>query len=85
MVPEEKCGYIRRHARPKDWTQASSDNQLCELIQRFVDESKMIEKECSVLGIPFMDTGAEFKQSIPNVGLWEHHARQNRQTECLVR
>jgi hypothetical protein len=64
VVPAEKCDDIRRHARPKDWTQDLSDDQLCELIQRFIDESKILDTACSKLDIPFIDTGAEFEHAV---------------------
>jgi len=60
----EKCCHIRHYSRPKDWTEDLSDDQLCGLVQRFVNESKMIEKACSEVGIPFVDTGIEFEQAI---------------------
>lgn len=64
VAPREKCSDIRRYARPKDWTEDLSDDQLCEAIQRFADESRMFEKACSTIGIPFVDTGTAFEEAI---------------------
>ena len=61
---QEKCSHVRQYARPKDWTEGLSDDQLSVAVQRFVDESKMIQKACSEMGIPFVDTGAGFDQAI---------------------
>ena len=61
---QEKCSHVRQYARPKDWTEDLSDGQLCEQVQRFIDESRAIEEACSSIGIPFVDTSAEFHETL---------------------
>jgi len=64
VAPKKKRKHIRRDARPKDWTEDLSNDQLQKLIQRFVDESRMMEKACSEVGIPFVDTSTGFGSAI---------------------
>jgi 2-phosphoglycerate kinase len=62
--PREKLRHIRRCARAQDWTEDVPDAVLFEQVQRYIDESRMLEDACSEIGIPFVDTSPRFEQAI---------------------
>jgi hypothetical protein len=63
VTPEEKLRQIRQyHAGDRDWTNKESDETLMWVIERIIDYSKFLEKECTKYKIRFFDVSHHFKE-----------------------
>jgi hypothetical protein len=59
--PQARFEAIRRHARPRDWSERLDDTQLTALVHRFIEESRTLQVECGKHGLPFVDTGGDLE------------------------
>jgi chloramphenicol 3-O-phosphotransferase len=56
----EKRRDIRTHAQQGDWTEELSDGDLERLVERFISESRELERQCREVDWEFTDTGHDF-------------------------
>ena len=66
MTVKEKLLKIKQHSRSKDWTNNTEDEEMIDIIGFWKTESQIMKRQCSVLNIPFFDTGLDFEDSIKN-------------------
>ena len=62
----EKLKNIRKYDPINSWTRNFNDERLLEIIQGIIATSEEIEKQCKQYNIEFIDTSANFKQTIEN-------------------
>lgn len=62
-----KRSEIRTHARPGDWTEELADADLERLVERFVSESRELERQCRETRWTFVDTSDDFEARIADV------------------
>lgn len=67
LTIEEKMNQIRTYDPMSGWTHEVSDEQLKINIQRDIDFSKEVEKECKEYGIRFFDTGTNYQKTIAGI------------------
>lgn len=61
---EDKIKAVRVGARPEDWTEALSDQELAPIIDGFIQDSIVLYDQCHAHGIPFVDTTEDFEGSM---------------------
>jgi len=69
----EKLNYIREYAREKDWTRQVGDKEMIGILDLFIKESKLMQRQCIDENILFFDTGKSFESSLQNA--YEHIRR----------
>ena len=57
---DQKLKQIIECAEEGDWTRGLPVEHLRSLVERFIEESRIMQNECGRLGIPFIDTGEDF-------------------------
>lgn len=53
------CVRIREHEREGEWTEALGETELSDLVARYIDESRGMERRCGELGLPYFDVGQD--------------------------
>lgn len=61
---EDKIYAVRHAARPQDWTEDISDEELAPIIKGFIEDSIVLTDQCQKAHIPFVDTTDNFEDSI---------------------
>lgn len=74
LNPAQKLQYIRTHARDKDWTKSTSDDEMLSILEKFISDDKIMKQECSAVNYPYFDTGYDFNQTIANA---KHYIENN--------
>lgn len=61
---EEKLVDLRRFERKKDWTRDVKDDEMKKILEGFLAEGVLMEKQCSQWGLPFIDSSHRFDEAI---------------------
>lgn len=64
ITKEEKFAIIRMYDTSKDWTNKRTDEDLLNTIDKLINISKEIEKQCLELNIPFIDSSNNLLEDI---------------------
>ncbi|MFH0803162.1 MAG: hypothetical protein V2A78_12370 [bacterium] len=67
VFAQDKCIGIRSYARAGDWTNELSDKQLESLVQRYVEESKLLQESCEKTDFRFADTSEDFTDILDKI------------------
>lgn len=62
--PRQKLQDIKKYARPQDWTNTVSDEEMLEIIALFIKENKTMYNQSKNIGYRFFDTAVDFDQAI---------------------
>lgn len=68
--PFKKLEDIKKHAREKDWTKYTPDEEMLNIIKLFIKENKIMYNQCKELNIPFFDVSSNFIEELDKV--YEH-------------
>lgn len=60
LKPEEKLAFVKTYAREKDWTRNTPDKDMLEILKLFINENRIMYRECLDVGYRFFDTGVDF-------------------------
>jgi len=66
LSAENKLMHVREHARDKDWTNHVEDAEMIGILDLFIKESKLMERQCSEENVAFFDTGKLFDETLSN-------------------
>lgn len=61
---EEKLRHMREHAKPKDWYNNISDDELLKYIEEYHTRSHMFKGQCKAFKLPFCDTSLDFLAAV---------------------
>lgn len=64
IAKEEKFETIRKYDTERDWTSRKTDEELLDIIDKLINISKEIEKQCKELNISFVDTSKDIFEVI---------------------
>ena len=64
---DKKCESIRQYARPGDWTESLSQEELRQLVKRYIIESRRLMEACAQTGYQFIDTSYHFRDTIERI------------------
>ena len=57
---DKKCASIRQYARLGDWTESLSQEELRQLVKRYISESRSLMEACVQTGYQLIDTSHHF-------------------------
>lgn len=66
LCAEDKLIHVREHARDRDWTKRVDDAEMTGILEIFIQESKLMERQCKEGNIAFFDTGKLFDETLCN-------------------
>lgn len=73
-TPAQKLDDIRTHARDKDWTKNTSDEEMISILSKFISEDKLMRQECLTVDYSYFDTGVDFSKTIEKA---KHYIESN--------
>ncbi len=63
LSAEEKLHFCRTHDT-NNWTNDMKDDELLDIFQFLIEESRYLQEDCARFGIPFFDTGGNYREQV---------------------
>lgn len=71
LTAKEKLEIIRKYDSKEDWTFKRTDEELLEILDKLIDISKEMKRQCAELGVTFIDTGSNVNEAIQKAEISE--------------
>lgn len=67
LTSEEAFAIVRKTEKPSDYTVNMNDEYLLDLLYRHINHSQQFQKDCSELGLDFVDTSYNRQEVLDNL------------------